>query len=509
MDQIKKQLFELMRPTQELLLEIDESDPRFADNKDVKMKEAKLGEVGKVIDLILHPNIESSIEEAYAKFLGCDVKNIQSAKKTYPCFKANIVKFSIDKDDEYDKQKMVFSKKNNDGKMFDVEFGSQSKDFDIVHAGPDKEIKVPTSFHVGLVSGEMRIIILTFQDWNCFGIKFYYEKGKEEWLDQYIDHLDELVAKNNFYKCQKITPKLEFLKIPKMSWSDIVLDEEIKNKIVYNVVDFFEKEKIYKKNGISSKCGLIWEGQPGTGKTLAAKILTNILSKITFVWVTPDDLNSSFDVKNIYDIARDLNPAIVFFEDADLFCGDRSLGGNNSILGEIMNQLDGFVPLEGVVTIFTSNDPSIMEKALIDRPGRFDERIVFSPPNKEAIVKMSEKFLDIPKFKKEDLAAIAERAEEIKLTGAHVRRLCDLATITAIKDDSIDGDDIAQIKEEHFKKAFDNIRNMKIKAGEKAEYLQKNTVPAPPIELKKEEVVIEVKKEARRSSFMRDVLGKI
>ena len=474
MNEMVSRIIEPENETEKVLKEINEEDFRFANNKNITLNKATLGQTGQILDLILHPPREEH-KNAHCQYLECDPDDLIRDTKQFPAYKANLFKYVLFyKDKKYKKEDLNTTMKNSDGKSFDYcVSASESKDFQIINISQDKTVRIPTRIHVGMKKGSTKFIMKLVEDFNYFAIQFYYVKGKEKVIDDFIDYLNDLVDKNNFYKGQKISPGMDFLKLGNITWNDIFLDSETKEKISNNILDFFEKEEIYKKNGISSKCGLIWEGPPGTGKTLAGRVVASVLEGITFIWITPDDVRSASDVKSIYKIAKDLGPSVVFFEDADLYCVDRGRGGRNPVLGEIMNQLDGLVPLEGVVTIFTTNDPDVLEQALIDRPGRFDERVEFLPPKALVIVKMMKKFLTIPSYDEDDFDDIAEKSEKIKLTGAHIKRLCDLSTIFAIKDDSLDENDIAQLKKEHFEKAFENIKDMKIKAGEsKADYLK-------------------------------------
>jgi AAA+ superfamily predicted ATPase len=461
-----------------LINEVDEKDPRYKENKEINISKANLGQIGQMIDAVFHPYREDpvTLDKIYCSFLKCKSDDISRDKKVYPPYRTNLVLYALDKilsgDSPYIKQELDLKVENNY-----VTLGKNDSDFHRIKISSTKEVRIPSYFHIGIQRSGGRFVLKTEIGWNgSITLHLIYKKGDEEFIDGFIEYLNNWIHKNNFYKGSKITPAGEFIDVKDYSWDDVFLKDETKDQIVMNVISFFKKEEIYKKNGISAKCGLIWEGPPGTGKTLTAKILANQLKDITFIWITPDDLHSSQSVSEIYMMARELSPTIVFFEDADLFCMDRGISRSNAILGEIMNQLDGLVQLEGVVTIFTSNDPGVMEKALVDRPGRFDERIVFGPPPKNIIISMLKKFMQKPKYDASDLDEVANRAEKIKLTGAHIKRLSDLAIIYAINEDSINSDGIAKVEAVHFFKALDKLKDMRIKAhieksGSKKSYL--------------------------------------
>lgn len=506
----------------DVILELNEKDNRFKDNKDINLKDSKLGEFGQILDIVMNPQIKQRdlFEEVYCKFLDCSPSEIKKDVKKYPPYKTNVIKFCLNEiiksKGRYLNVDLSIDREIED-KTETISISQFGKNSQIINIGPEKTVRIPTYFHIGLKKEKEKFILETIEDYGYFALCFRYKKGNEKSIDNFIEYFNELIKKNNFYKKGKITPQMEFLKLEKLDWSDVFLQEEVKDQIMYNITDFYEKEEIYNKNGINAKCGLIWEGQPGTGKTLTAKVLFNKLEDITCLWITPDSACSARDIKNIYEIARDLSPSLVFFEDADLYCIDRSYSRGNPILGEIMNQLDGLIPLKGVITIFTSNDPGVMEKALVDRPGRFDERIVFNPPSADIAIKMIEKYLDIPSYNKKDLAHVAEVSEEMKLTGSHIKRLCDLSVIYAIKDNSIDKNDIAIIKKQHFDNAVDKIKNMKIKSGEeKINYLNnkksENIKPiSSPVNSIYESDINYTEKieEPKRLSLIKDIINRI
>jgi AAA+ superfamily predicted ATPase len=499
------------------LFEVNDQDKRFTENKTVSVSKATLGQFGEVLDSVMNPlkGKMLSMQEVFAEFLGCDIKDLQTDHRMFSGIKSKLYKYIITyKLEEYRKEEL----KKETEKVEEC-YNFQNRENQIINISLDKQVRIPINITLGIKKGSKKLVLQTVDDCGTFGLLFSYEKGSEKFVSEFSDHLAELCEKNNFYKGQKISPRLEFLRLGNKTWDDVILDDFTKERIKSNIVDLFKKEEIFKKNGISSKCGLIWEGLPGTGKTISAQVLAQELKDITFIWVTPSNVYGAEDVKNIYDLATELKPTIVFFEDADLFCKDRGYGGENQVLCEIMNRLDGIVPLESVATIFTSNDPNVLEKALIDRPGRFDERIVFNPPKKDQIIRMMEVFIQKPSYDKEDLSEIAARSEELHLTGAHIKRLCDLAVIDAIKTDSLDKSSIAVLTKENFEKAFETIKDMKIKIGEakvEAQKQEKNMKLGPAFgpfreeaESFEESTVVESVQPEPRKSLISGIVAKM
>jgi cell division protease FtsH len=142
---------------------------------------------------------------------------------------------------------------------------------------------------------------------------------------------------------------------------------------------------------MKSRRGLILSGPPGTGKTLVGKVLADTLG-VTFLWVLPRHVGSPDNIAEILNAARFLSPVVVLFEDLDLFGEDRH-AGQSSILGELMNQLDGVSENDGIVTIATTNRLEVVESALRNRPGRFDRVIELGLPDMKARRKLLQRLL--------------------------------------------------------------------------------------------------------------------
>jgi len=200
-----------------------------------------------------------------------------------------------------------------------------------------------------------------------------------------------------------------------------------------------------------------WQVTHNTGKTLVAKALANQVES-TFIWVTADDIKYPEDVSYIYDMARELAPTIVLFEDIDYIGKDRgtySEGSFDKITGELLNQMDGLQSNEGIITIASSNYPKSLDKALRNRPGRFDIRVKFELPDNELRHEMFQKFfgdIDISDISIEDMVDKSNG-----YTGAYIKELVVSTTMLAVSGDSVDADGRAIIKKEFFQEAFDQL----------------------------------------------------
>ena len=204
-----------------------------------------------------------------------------------------------------------------------------------------------------------------------------------------IIELQEYSKKNNCLR----GAKLKDINLSAASFSEVLNDEKYNfNNYYYpeNIIELFNLEvfefvknvKKYNKFGITKR-GLMCWGDPGTGKTLLNKIICNNIPDHTAIWITPEIISENShmafnSIKSLYKLAEFVSPCVVILEDLDLFTNDRDRGGDLLALGALMNVLDGINTIENAVTIGTTNRLKSIEKAIKNRPGRFD-RIIEIP----------------------------------------------------------------------------------------------------------------------------------
>jgi SpoVK/Ycf46/Vps4 family AAA+-type ATPase len=212
------------------------------------------------------------------------------------------------------------------------------------------------------------------------------------------------------------------------SWEDILLPEETKRIIRTHVEAFLRNRLRLKALGVKARRGLIFSGPPGTGKTLLGKVLADTL-EASFLWVCPRHVQNAASFQEIMSVARFVAPAVVFLEDLDLFAEERDHSGWAG-LGELMNQLDGAVDNEDIVTIATTNRLDVIEKALRNRPGRFDRVIEFSAMDEPCRRQMLGKLLAHATLTPADLNHLV--AATADYTGAQLEELANTLYILAL-----------------------------------------------------------------------------
>ena len=254
---------------------------------------------------------------------------------------------------------------------------------------------------------------------------------------------------------------------PTVTWKDIGgLDKQVEE--IKEVVELpLKKPELFKKVGIKPPKGILLYGPPGTGKTLLAKAVAESTDS-TFIEIVAAELVQKFIgegaklVKEIFEMARNKAPAIIFIDELDALAAKRMEIGTsgerevNRTFMQLLAELDGFKPLDKVKIIGATNRKDILDPAII-RPGRLDRLINVPVPNKEGkieIFKIHSKDMNIEKGL--DIKSLVERMENF--SGAEIHAVCTEAGYFAIRNNR------TNVTKEDLLKAIE-----KVKQGEKLE----------------------------------------
>lgn len=186
----------------------------------------------------------------------------------------------------------------------------------------------------------------------------------------------------------EVDPMVSVMKVdkaPTESYADIGGLESQVREIKEAVELPLTNPELYEDIGIKPPKGVILYGEPGTGKTLLAKAVANQTSA-TFLRVVGSELIKKYLgegpklVREIFKIAEDYAPSIVFIDEIDAVGSKRynsESGGEKEVqrtMLELLNQLDGFDSRSDVKVIMATNKIESLDPALI-RPGRIDRKI--------------------------------------------------------------------------------------------------------------------------------------
>jgi hypothetical protein len=219
-------------------------------------------------------------------------------------------------------------------------------------------------------------------------------------------------------------------------WSDIVLPKEVRQALDLHVENFFTNSKRLRKLGLKGRRGLILAGPPGTGKTLLGKVLANELDGVSFIWILPRHVRNGESFEAAMSVARFVSPSVVFLEDLDLFGEDREAQGGGVLLGELMNQLDGVAENEDILTIATTNRLEMIEKALRNRPGRFDRVLKLDGLDETCRRMMLTRLLANADISPDDMDHLVQATRDC--TGAQIEELANTVYLLAVQQDNGD-----------------------------------------------------------------------
>lgn len=201
---------------------------------------------------------------------------------------------------------------------------------------------------------------------------------------EFAKGLGELAQGKNLYQGKKIEfgGNIDFLNLPVKGWDDLALEPTLKEEIKTNTVGFLDRREEMAKYGIPLRRGVMLAGEPGTGKTLINKIIMNESPGITCIAAWVSHLVDPMYIFELYDLAKDLKPSIVFMEDIDLI-GENRRRMKSAALPTLLAKLDGIEECTEVITIATTNFLEDIDNALRKRPSRFDRIIPLSLPSLE------------------------------------------------------------------------------------------------------------------------------
>ncbi len=177
---------------------------------------------------------------------------------------------------------------------------------------------------------------------------------------------------------------------PQTTFADVAGYDGVKQEIS-EVVDFLKMPGRYTAIGARIPKGILLVGPPGTGKTMLARAVAGEAG-VPFFSVSGSDFMEMFvgvgasRVRDLFATARKQAPAIVFIDEIDSIGRKRGagVGGGHDereqTLNQMLSEMDGFDPSEGVVLFAATNRPDVLDPALL-RPGRFDRQIVVPLPD--------------------------------------------------------------------------------------------------------------------------------
>ncbi|MCZ0738749.1 ATP-dependent zinc metalloprotease FtsH [Phreatobacter sp. AB_2022a] len=227
----------------------------------------------------------------------------------------------------------------------------------------------------------------------------------------------------------------------RVTFEDVAGIDEAKQDL-QEIVEFLRDPQKFQRLGGRIPRGVLLVGPPGTGKTLTAKAVAGE-ANVPFFTISGSDFVEMFvgvgasRVRDMFEQAKKNAPCIIFIDEIDAVGRHRGagLGGGNDEREQTLNQLlvemDGFEPNEGIIIIAATNRPDVLDPALL-RPGRFDRQIVVPNPDvngREKILKVHAR--KVPLAPDVDLKIIARGTPGF--SGADLMNLINEAALLAAR----------------------------------------------------------------------------
>jgi len=254
------------------------------------------------------------------------------------------------------------------------------------------------------------------------------------------------VTMDNFLEAMKeIEPSAIrefFVEVPDVKWDDVGGLENIKEELKEAVEWPLKHSDIFKKANTNPPKGILLYGEPGTGKTLLAKAVTNE-SGVNFISVKGPSLMSKYvgeserGIREVFKKAKQASPTILFFDEIDSLVPKRGSSSTDAhvterVISQFLTEMDGIEELKGVVVLAATNRLDLIDPALL-RSGRFDLLLELPEPDEETreeIFKIHTK--NKPLAKDVDFKSLARETEG--KVGSDIDFICRKASMLAIRE---------------------------------------------------------------------------
>ncbi len=227
-----------------------------------------------------------------------------------------------------------------------------------------------------------------------------------------------------------------------VTFNDVAGVDEAKQEL-QEVVDFLRRPDKYHKIGARIPRGVLLVGPPGSGKTLMAKAVAGEAG-VPFFSISASEFVEMFvgvgasRVRDLFEKAKSMSPAIVFIDELDAVGRRRGTGLGNvndereQTLNQLLVEMDGFDERHETIVIAATNRPDVLDPALL-RPGRFDRQVTVGLPDRrgrERILQIHTKNLVLgPDVKLDNLAR-----STTGFSGADLANLCNEAALNAARE---------------------------------------------------------------------------
>ena len=287
-------------------------------------------------------------------------------------------------------------------------------------------------------------IIIRLQNGNLFLVNAAKDAGTLAPGDQVLVEQKNLNVIKKVHSSRKFdVEKFVIIEKPNIDWKDVGGLEKQAEEIREVIELPLKNPDIFKKVGITPPKGILLYGPPGTGKTLLAKAVASS-THATFIEIVSSELVQKFIgegakmVKEIFELAKERSPAIIFIDELDALAATRieiGTSGEREVqrtFMQLLAEIDGFKPLGNVKVIGCTNRREILDPAIV-RPGRLDRLIKIDIPNKESRLKIFNIHRRDMSFSKDiNINVVVDQMDGF--SGAEIKAVCTESGYAAIRE---------------------------------------------------------------------------
>jgi hypothetical protein len=182
-----------------------------------------------------------------------------------------------------------------------------------------------------------------------------------------------------------------------LEWDSLTLDESISFMVKNDLESFLQRREWFMQKGLPYRRGYLFHGPPGNGKTTIIRAMMTSAKLPAFTIKRMYDNDSIDSFEDMFDEASKTGSAFIVLEDIDrAFASKEDNKDSNTVrvpFSVFLNCLDGVAESDGIIVVATANNPQVLDKAILERPGRFDRVVAFPNPPEQLRMEYFYKFI--------------------------------------------------------------------------------------------------------------------